>query len=103
MAQTVKHLPTMRKIWVQSLGWEDLEKEMATLSPVFLPGKSHRRRSLVDYCPWGCKESDMTERLYFYFHFSTSKGTEVPRANICCLHYWYIYKAHLFMTQVQAF
>ena len=22
-----------------------------------------RQRSLVDYSPWGCKESDMTERL----------------------------------------
>ena len=30
MAQTVKHLPTMRETRVQSLGWEDLlEKEMA--------------------------------------------------------------------------
>ena len=29
----VKHLPTMREIQVQSLGWEDpLEKEMATHS-----------------------------------------------------------------------
>ena len=33
--------------------------------PVFLPGKSHGRRSLVGYSPWGCKESDMTERLHF--------------------------------------
>ena len=33
MAQTVKHLPTMRETQVQSLGWEDLlEKEMATHS-----------------------------------------------------------------------
>ena len=23
--------------------------------PVFLPGKSHRQRSLAGYCPWGCK------------------------------------------------
>ena len=31
VAQTVKHLPTMQEIQVQSLGWEDLlEKEMAT-------------------------------------------------------------------------
>ena len=31
MAQTVKHLFTMRETQVQSLGWEDpLEKEMAT-------------------------------------------------------------------------
>ena len=32
VAQTVKHLPTMRETRVQSLGWEDLEKEMATHS-----------------------------------------------------------------------
>ena len=33
VAQTVKHLPTMRETWVQSLGGEDtLEKEMATHS-----------------------------------------------------------------------
>ena len=37
------------------LGWEDpLEKEMAT-TPVFLPGESHRQRSLVGYSPWGRK------------------------------------------------
>ena len=35
MAQTVKRLPTMREIWVQSLGREDLlEKEMATHSSI---------------------------------------------------------------------
>ena len=33
MAQTVKHLSTMREIQVRSLGWEDpLEKEMASHS-----------------------------------------------------------------------
>ena len=33
MAQTVKHLPTMRETWVQSLGQGDpLKKEMATHS-----------------------------------------------------------------------
>ena len=30
-------------------------------TPVPLPGKSHERRSLVGYSPWGLKESDMTE------------------------------------------
>ena len=35
-------------------------------TPVFLPGKSHGRRSLVGYCSWGCKESDMTERLHCF-------------------------------------
>ena len=30
MAQTVKNLPAMKEIWVQSLGWEDpLKKGMA--------------------------------------------------------------------------
>ena len=33
VAQTVKHLSTMRETWVLSLGWEDsLEKETATYS-----------------------------------------------------------------------
>ena len=31
-------------------------------NPVFLPGKSHRQRSLVGYSAWGCKELDMTEQ-----------------------------------------
>ena len=30
-------------------------------TPVLLPGKSHGRRSLVGYSPWGRKESDTTE------------------------------------------
>ena len=32
-------------------------------TPVFLPGKAHEDGSLAGYSPWGCKESDMTERL----------------------------------------
>ena len=43
-------------------GQEDpLEKEMATHSPVFLPGEPHRQRSLVGYSQRGHKELDMTE------------------------------------------
>ena len=35
VAQRLKHLPTMRETWVQSLGQEDpLEKEMATHSSI---------------------------------------------------------------------
>ena len=30
-----------------------------------MPGKSHERRSLVGYSPWGRKESDTTEQLHF--------------------------------------
>ena len=32
-------------------------------TPVFLPGGFHGQRRLVGYSPWGCKESDLTERL----------------------------------------
>ena len=50
--------PALRETWVQSLGWEDpLEKEQLP-TPVFWPGEFHGL-----YSPWGCKESDTTERL----------------------------------------
>ena len=39
-------------------------------TPVLLPGKSHGRRSLVGYSPWGCEEWDTTERLHFHFSLS---------------------------------
>ena len=42
--------------------WASWEKEMATM-PVFLPGESHRQRSLMGCCPWSHKESD-TEGWY---------------------------------------
>ena len=32
--------------------------------------KSHGWRSLVGCSPWGCEESDMTERLHFHFSLS---------------------------------
>ena len=36
-------------------------------TPAFLPGESHRQRSLECYSPGGCKESDTMERLCFHF------------------------------------
>ena len=63
----VKRLPAKQETWVRFLGWEyPLEKEMATHSSG-LAWKSHGRRSLVGYSPWGRKESDMTEQLHFFF------------------------------------
>ena len=38
-------------------------------TPVLLPGKSHRWRSLVGCSSWGCYESDTTERLLSFFTF----------------------------------
>ena len=44
-------------MWVRSLGEEEpLEKEKAPVfTPVFLPGKSHGHRSLLDYSLWSHK------------------------------------------------
>ena len=39
-------------------------------TPVFLPGESQGWESLVGCHPWGCTESDTTERLHFHFLFS---------------------------------
>ena len=39
-------------------------------TPVLLPGKPHGWRSLVGCSPWGCWESDTTERLHFHFSLS---------------------------------
>ena len=50
--------------WVGKIPWR--RKWQPT--PVFLPEESQGRRSLVGYSPWGHKESDTTERLYFHFH-----------------------------------
>ena len=59
VAQMVKNLPTMQESWVWSLGQEDpLEKEWL---PTSVPGESQGKRSLVGYCSWGHKKSDMTE------------------------------------------
>ena len=64
MAQTVKNLPAMWEIWVQSLGWGDsLEESMATHSSFLAWRIPNGQRSLVGYSLWGCKESDMTEQI----------------------------------------
>ena len=47
--------------WVGKIPWRRIWQP----TPVFLLGKSHGQRSLVGYSLWGCKESDMTERLHF--------------------------------------
>ena len=54
----VKNLPANAEddLWVGKISWR--RKWQPT--PVVLPGKSHRQRSLVGYSSWDCKESDMT-------------------------------------------
>ena len=58
---------TMWETRIQSPGREDLLEKERQPTPVFLSGKSHGRRSPVGYSPWGCKESEVTERLHFHF------------------------------------
>ena len=53
--------------WVGKIPW----KRKWHPTPVLLPGEFHGGRSLVGYSPWGCKESDTTERL----HTSALLGT----------------------------
>ena len=59
----VKNLPAMQETqvnpWVEKIPWR---WDWLPI-PVFLPGELHGERSLVVYSSWGCKESDMTERL----------------------------------------
>ena len=59
----VKNLLGMWEAWVRSLGWEEpLEEGMAMYSSI-LAWRIPWTGNLVGYSPWGCKESDRTERL----------------------------------------
>ena len=60
VAQLVKNPPAVWETWVRSLSWEDsLEK-----------GKTTHSRILAWRSPWGCKELDMTERLFTHSLYS---------------------------------
>ena len=52
-------------------------------TPVLLPGKSHGRRSLVGYSPWGREESDTTEWLHFHSSLSRIEGNGNPLQCSC--------------------
>ena len=67
----VKSLSTMRETWVRSLGREDsLEKEVAPHSSTLAWKIPWMEEPGAGYCPWGRKESDMTEQLHFHFSLS---------------------------------
>ena len=50
--------------WVRKISW----RRAWQATPVFLPGESHGRMSLVDYSPWGLKESDTAELSNIFNH-----------------------------------
>ena len=56
---------------VSPWGHKELDTtELLSLSPVFLPGKFHKQRSLAGYSPWGHKELDTTEHnSYVLYEF----------------------------------
>ena len=69
------YLPSVRVYVIFSFSCEDTThigfwRRQWHPTPVLLPGKSHRRRSLVGCSPWGRKASGRTERLHFHFSLS---------------------------------
>ena len=58
VAQLVKNLPAMQKIWfdlwIGKIPW----RRARLPAPVFWPGEFHGL-----YSPWGCRELDTTEQL----------------------------------------
>ena len=77
-----KDLPAMRRSrfdpWVGKIpeGREWLP------TPVFLCEEFHGQRSLAGYSPWGCKESDTTERLTLTEKSSHISQMQQPRTTI---------------------
>ena len=65
VVQRLKHLPAMWETLVRSLGWEDLEKEMATHSSI-LAWRILWTEELGGLQSTGRKELDTTERLRFH-------------------------------------
>ena len=59
------------KLYGLILAWQALTRRRQWHpTPVCLPRKSHRWRSLVGCSPWGRTESDTTEQLPFHFSLS---------------------------------
>ena len=71
VAQTVKCLPAVQKTKVRSRVEKIPWRRKWQPTPMFLPGESHRQRSLMGYSPWGHKELDTIERIslsiFFFF------------------------------------
>ena len=63
--QMVTNLPAMWETridaWVEKIPWRRQWQPI----PGSLPEEFHGERRLTGYSPWGCKESDTTEWLYF--------------------------------------
>src|SRR5574338_372105 len=63
-AQCRRHKRRRFSLWGGRIPW----RRKWQPAPVFLPGKSHGRRSLAGYSPWGREESGTTERAHTDTH-----------------------------------
>ena len=66
VAQTLKESAAMQETWFDPWvkAWRKIPwRRQWQSTPIFLPGKSHRQRSLAGCSSKGGKESDMTEQL----------------------------------------
>ena len=70
--------------WVWKIFW----KRKWQPTPVFLPGKSHRQRTLVGYSPWGYKESDTTMTNHMKGPPVRSPGVCSRCPPPCCCSHW---------------
>ena len=60
--------------WVRKIPW----RRKCQPTPEFLPGESHRQRSLVGYSPWGRKEWETTERTFVFELWCWKRLSRVP-------------------------
>ena len=67
--------------WVGKIPWRRAWQP----TPVFLPRKSHRQRSLVGYSPRDCKESNTTEATY---HAQREKNPIRKADGKCLISFW---------------
>ena len=65
--------------WVRKISW----RRKGQPTPVLLPGKFHRQRSLVGYSLWGLKELDPTERAHVCKHAHIQFGHFLRVTNYC--------------------
>ena len=94
LAKMVNTLPAMQENefdpWIGKIPWRRERQP----TPVFLSGKFHGQRNLVDYSPWVHKDLDATEQLTYYL------GIKVRQSYIIEYRYIKIYKKYRPITQM---
>ena len=76
--------------WIRSVGQEDHLSKKWQSTPVFLPGKFYRQRSLVGYSPWSHKNVGhewMTEHERMQCHWTSA--ISLSQTFFHCRCFWY--------------